>query len=62
MAFSDLGDSGTAIVTNVPGQQRHPVGLLFAETAAGGPDNSGLSYANPITRVMRAIFLDEIKV
>jgi hypothetical protein len=62
MAFSDPGDSGSTIFTNVPGQQRYPVGLLFAETAAGGPDNSGLSYANPITRVMRAIFLDKIEV
>jgi hypothetical protein len=62
-AFSDPGDSGSLICTDIPDEpQRQPVGLLFAETDAGGPDNSGVSYANPITRVMRAIFLDEIVV
>jgi hypothetical protein len=61
MAFSDPGDSGSPVCVNVPGKPLQLVGLLFAETDSGGPDNSGVAYANPITRVMRALFLDEIK-
>jgi hypothetical protein len=61
MAFSDPGDSGSTIWTNIPGKPHQPVGLLFAETDAGGPDNSGVAYANPIRRVIRALRIDAIK-
>lgn len=48
--FSDPGDSGSLIYT----EDRKPVGILFFETT-GGPNNSGLSYANPIGTVLSAL-------
>jgi hypothetical protein len=49
-AFSDPGDSGSLIYT----EDRKPVGILFFETT-GGPNNSGLAYANPIGAVLAAL-------
>ncbi|MFC3995670.1 hypothetical protein ACFOVU_07080 [Nocardiopsis sediminis] len=49
--FSDGGDSGSLIWT-VEG--RLAVGLLFAGSTAGGPDGTGLTFANPIQRVLDA--------
>lgn len=46
--FSTSGDSGALIFTD----DHHPVGLIFAGSAAGGRTNSGLTYANPIAAVL----------
>ena len=48
--FSDPGDSGSLVRTRY-GDIKHPVGLLFTESAIGGPNDTGFSYANPIGRV-----------
>ncbi|ASU84722.1 hypothetical protein CDO52_19665 [Nocardiopsis gilva YIM 90087] len=48
-AFSDGGDSGSLIWTS---EGRAAVGLLFAGSRFGGPDGTGLTYANPITAVL----------
>ncbi|MBB6170970.1 hypothetical protein HNR23_001030 [Nocardiopsis mwathae] len=48
-AFSDGGDSGSLIWT---GEGRAAVGLLFAGSRFGGPDGTGLTYANPIRAVL----------
>lgn len=52
-AFSDSGDSGSLIVD----QECRAVGLLFAGGDEGGSNGKGLTYANPIRKV-----LDELKV
>jgi hypothetical protein len=47
--FSDGGDSGSLIVN--AGMQA--IALLFAGSDAGGRNNMGLTYANPIHRVLK---------
>lgn len=47
--FSAGGDSGSLIWTR---EGRRAVGLLFAGSAYGGPDGTGLTYANPIGAVL----------
>lgn len=49
-AFSDAGDSGSAIVD----AGRHVVALLFAGGDVGGSNGKGLTYANPIQPVLDA--------
>lgn len=49
--FGDDGDSGALIYGE---KDRQPIGLLFYKTT-GGPDNSGLIYANPIGEVEKAL-------
>lgn len=49
--FSAGGDSGSLIWT---GEGREAVGLLFAGSRYGGPDGTGLTYANPIGAVLEA--------
>jgi hypothetical protein len=51
--FSTGGDSGALICTD----EQRPVGLLYAGSAAGGTTNSGLTYANPITAVLRELHI-----
>jgi hypothetical protein len=46
--FSAPGDSGSLVYD----QSSRAVGLLFAETVQGGTFNNGLSYVNPIGRVL----------
>lgn len=48
-AFSDGGDSGSLIVN----ASLDAVALLFAGSDAGGSNGLGLTYANPIHRVLR---------
>jgi hypothetical protein len=47
-AFSDGGDSGSLIVN----EDMLAIGLLFAGGDAGGTNGLGLTYANPIGRVL----------
>lgn len=47
-AFSDGGDSGALIVD----AEMQAVGLLFSGTDSGATNGSGLTYANPIHRVL----------
>jgi len=54
--FSRPGDSG-ALVYDEKGR---PVGLLFAQTIAGGRNGGGLSYVNPIARVLDLLEIDII--
>lgn len=51
-AFSAGGDSGALIVT---ADDRRAVGMLFAGGDHGGAEDSGLSYANPIHTVLKAM-------
>ena len=51
LPFSMPGDSGSLIVS----EDGHPLGLLFARSAAGGRTNAGLTYANPIQSVLDAL-------
>lgn len=48
-SFSDGGDSGSLIVN----ESMHAVALLFAGGDQGGTNGLGLTYANPIQRVLR---------
>jgi hypothetical protein len=48
-AFSDGGDSGSLIVDSA----MRAVALLFAGSDTGGRNGAGLTYANPIRRVMK---------
>lgn len=50
--FSLGGDSGSLVFTSAG---CHPVGLLYANSGAGGPGNCGLSYLNPIDAVLTAL-------
>lgn len=50
--FCRSGDSGSLVFTR---DGCHPVGLVFAMSAAGGPSNCGLTYANPIDAVLKAL-------
>jgi len=50
--FSDGGDSGSLITTE---GDRLGVGLLFAGSATGGPGGTGVTYANPLAAVLRAL-------
>jgi hypothetical protein len=52
--FAVPGDSGSLILT----QGMDPVGLLFAVSEKGGMFNSGVTFANPIDRVLAALDLD----
>ena len=49
--FSDGGDSGSLILRNdgVPG------GLLFAGSRTGGGMNRGMTFANPLDRVLSTL-------
>jgi hypothetical protein len=49
--FSQGGDSGSLIVDS----DMQAVGLLFAGSDSGGPNNLGLTYANPVGEVFRAL-------
>jgi hypothetical protein len=49
--FSRPGDSGSLVFTH----DLHPLGLTFACSAAGGRLGCGLTYANPIGSVLRAL-------
>jgi S1-C subfamily serine protease len=48
-AFSDGGDSGALVVN----ERMEAVGLLFAGGDVGGTNGRGLTYANPIRRVLQ---------
>lgn len=48
-AFSDGGDSGALVVND----RMEAVGLLFAGSDVGGSNGRGLTYANPIHRVLK---------
>jgi hypothetical protein len=50
--FSRGGDSGSLVVTR---DRLRPVGLLFAGSERGGPGDSGLTYANPLTAVLELL-------
>lgn len=50
--FSDGGDSGSVIWTR---RGRQPVGLLFAGSTRGGPDGTGLTYANVLTTALQQL-------
>jgi hypothetical protein len=52
--FSTDGDSGSLVYD----QESRAVGLLFAETIQGGTFKNGLSYVNPISRVLCDLELD----
>ena len=50
-SFSDAGDSGSLIVDD----ERMASALLFAGGDHGGTNGKGLTYANPIDAVLRAL-------
>lgn len=50
-AFSAGGDSGSVIVND----DRAAVALLFAGSDSGGANGQGLTYANPISEVLRRL-------
>ena len=50
-AFSDSGDSGSLVVD----QERRAIGLLFAGGTVGGSNRMGLTYVNPIDKVLDAL-------
>ena len=50
-SFSDAGDSGSLIVDD----QRLASALLFAGGDHGGSNGKGLTYANPIDAVLKAL-------
>lgn len=50
--FSSGGDSGSVIWTV---DDRAGLGLLFAGSESGGPGDTGLTYANPLQEVLRAL-------
>ena len=50
-SFSDGGDSGSLIYTD----GGLAVALLFAGSTQGGSNNLGLTYANPIEKVLSAL-------
>ncbi|RCW45795.1 hypothetical protein DFQ14_10296 [Halopolyspora algeriensis] len=50
--FSRGGDSGSVIWTR---EGRNPVGLLFAGSTQGGPDGTGLTYANVLTTALQQL-------
>jgi hypothetical protein len=50
-AFSEGGDSGSLIVDD----QLRGAALLFAGSDHGGPGESGLTYAHPLPRVLKAL-------
>jgi hypothetical protein len=50
-SFSDAGDSGSLIVDD----QMRAAALLFAGGDHGGSNGKGLTYANPIAAVLRAL-------
>ena len=50
-AFSDGGDSGSLIVNS----NMQAVALLFAGGDTGGSNGLGLTYANPIAQVLKAL-------
>src|SRR5262245_37646207 len=50
-SFSDAGDSGSLIVDD----QMRAAALLFAGGDHGGSNGKGLTYANPIAAVLKAL-------
>jgi hypothetical protein len=50
-SFSDAGDSGSLIVDD----QMLAAALLFAGSDHGGRNGKGLTYANPIAAVLKAL-------
>ncbi|MFN0077784.1 MAG: hypothetical protein ACKVY0_15110 [Prosthecobacter sp.] len=53
-AFSDGGDSGSLIV----GEDHLALALLFAGSDSGGSNQQGLTYANPIHTVLKALDIE----
>ena len=53
-AFSQGGDSGSLVFD----QNLAPVALLFAGSDQGGANNMGVTYANPLQRVLDALAVD----
>jgi hypothetical protein len=51
-AFSDGGDSGSVIWRS---RDRAPIALLFAGSATGGPDGTGVTFAHPLATVLAAL-------
>lgn len=51
-SFSMGGDSGSLVVNSA---DTRAVGLLFAGSEFGGPNNTGVTYANPITEVFERL-------
>ncbi len=49
--FSDNGDSGALIMSD----QHEPVALLFAGSSEGGANGLGITYGNPIDRVLSSL-------
>ncbi len=50
--FSAGGDSGSVIWRS---RDRAPMGLLFAGSSTGGPQGSGVTFANPLATVLRVL-------
>lgn len=53
--FAAYGDSGALVYTT---DGRHPVGLLFAASRFGGPQNAGWAWAHPIDVVTEVLDVD----
>jgi hypothetical protein len=53
--FSAGGDSGSVIWR---GSDRAPLGLLFAGSTTGGSAGGGVTFANPLATVLRALGVD----
>ena len=51
-AFSQGGDSGSVIWRS---RDRAPLGLLFAGSATGGDGGAGVTFANPLSTVLRVL-------
>ena len=51
-AFSAGGDSGSVIWRS---RDRAPTALLFAGSSGGGPGGAGVTFANPLARVLEAL-------
>lgn len=56
-SFSAPGDSGALIVDP---QQSAGVALLFAGSDQGGPDGTGVTYANPLTTVFETLSIEAL--
>ena len=54
-AFSQGGDSGSVIWRC---RDRAPIGLLFAGSSTGGDGGTGVTFANPLTTVLRLLDAD----
>ena len=54
-SFSEGGDSGSIIWRS---RDRAPLGLLFAGSAGGGDDGTGVTFANPLATVLATFDAD----